>query len=482
MRHRVPLTVPCLLAVLWCTLPAAGQDREAARRAVVGETERVAGDIARMTATLWDYSELALREERSAAFLADILEREGFRVERGVAGMPTAFIATFGSGSPVVGILAEYDALPGIGNDAVPRRQPRADGVTSGQGCGHNLFGAGSVGAAIALRRTMAAQKIRGTLRLYGTPAEETGIGKVYMAREHRFDDLDAALEWHPSQHNAVGNTANQALNNFTVEFSGQPAHAAYDPWNGKSALDALELFAHGLNLMREHVKPTARIHYVFPSAGEAPNVVPSYARVWGFVRDVDRASVDAHYAWILRIVEGAALATRTTPTVTLTTGLYEYQFNRPLQEAMQKNLELVGGPKFGEAEQAFARQLQKELGLAQSGIDTAATPLAAGVQPAEGGSTDVSDVSHITPTVGLEVATAGKDLPWHSWATAASHGIPGASKAADTAAAVIALTAVDLFLNPELVARARADFAKRANGRPYISPIPVGQKPPIPR
>ena len=482
MRRRLPATVLCLSAILSPAVPAAAQDVPAVRRAVIAETDRMAGEIARIASTLWQYSELALTEQRSAAFLADMLQREGFRVERGVAGMPTAFIASFGAGSPVIGILAEYDALPGIGNAAVPRKQPRADGVTAGQGCGHDLFGAGSVGAAIALKRTMEAQNIRGTLRLYGTPAEETGIGKVYMARDRLFHDLDAAIEWHPSQHNAVGNTANQALNNFTVEFFGQPSHAAYDPWNGKSALDALELFAHGLNLMREHIKPTARIHYVFPSAGEAPNVVPGYARVWGFVRDLDRPSVEAHYAWVVKIAEGAALATKTTQKVTLTTGLHEYMFNRPLQEAMQKNLELVGGPKFGDTEQAFARQLQKELGLTESGIDTSVRALAAGVQPAEGGSTDVADVSHIAPTVGLEVATAGKDLPWHSWATAASHGIPGASKAADTAAKVIALTGVDLLTQPALVSQARADFLKRTGGRLYVSPIPADQKPPIPK
>jgi aminobenzoyl-glutamate utilization protein B len=435
-----------------------------------------------MASTLWQYSELALKEQRSAAFLADILEHEGFRVQRGVAGMPTAFVASFGSGKPVIGILAEYDALPGIGNGAVPKKQPREDGVTSGQGCGHDLFGAGSVGAAIALKRTMAVERLQGTIRLYGTPAEETGIGKVYMARDQVFDDLDAALEWHPSQENAVANAANQAMNNFTVEFFGQPSHAAYDPWNGKSALDAVELFTHGVNMMREHVKPTARIHYVFPAAGEAPNVVPSYASVWAYVRDVDRPSVDAHYAWILKIAEGAALATRTTRTVTLTTGLHEYRFNRPLQEAMQRNLEAVGGPKFGEAEQLFARQLQRELGLPESGIDMSVRALAAGVLPAEGGSTDVSDVSHITPTVGLSIATAGKDLPWHSWATAASHGIPGASKAAETAARVIALTGVDLLTQPDLVSQARADFVRRAAGKPYTSAIPAGQKPPIPK
>ncbi len=482
MRRRLLPTLIGLLLSATVATPAVAQEAAAARTAVLAAADGMAGEIGRMAAALWQYSELALQEHRSAALLADILEKEGFRIERGVAGMPTAFVASFGSGSPVIGILAEYDALPGIGNAAVPRKQPREDGVSSGQGCGHDLFGAGSVGAAIALKRTMAARGLRGTLRLYGTPAEETGIGKIYMARDGLFNDLDAALEWHPSQENAVGNRANQALNNFTVEFFGQPSHAAYDPWHGTSALDAVEQFAHGINLMREHIPPTARVHYVFPSAGEAPNVVPSYARVWGFVRDVNRTSVEAHYGWIQKIAEGAALATRTTFKVILTTGLHEYVFNRPLQEAMQKNLEAVGGPAFGEEEQAFARQLQKALGLTESGLDTAVQPLAPAVLPAEGGSTDVSDVSWITPTVGLSVTTAGQHLPWHSWATAASHGIPGASKASLTAAKVIALTGLDLLTQPELVKQARAAFVKTTGGKPYVSPIPAGQAPPIPK
>ena len=481
MHLPLPFVAAASMVVVLAS-PAGAQAPAAAKRAVLAETERLSAEIARIASTLWDYSELALREDKSAGLLAGILEREGFRVEQGVAGMPTAFVATYGSGKPIVGILAEYDALPGIGNAAVPRRQPREDGVTSGQGCGHDLFGAGSVGGAIALKRAMEQQKLPGTLRLYGTPAEETGVGKIYMARDGLFDDLDAALEWHPGQNNSVGNSPNQALNNFTIEFSGQPAHAAFDPWNGKSALDAVELFAHGLNLMREHVKPSARIHYVFTSAGEAPNVVPSSAAVWGFVRDMDRASVEAHYAWVLKVAEGAALATRTTYKASLTSGLHEYVFNRPLQEAMQRNLEEVGGPKFGEAEQQFARELQRELGLPENGLDTGVRKLAPGIGEPEGGSTDVSDVSYITPTVGLSVATAGVGLPWHSWATAASHGIPGASKAAVTAASVIALTGVDLLTRPELVAQARADFLKRTGGKPYKSPIPPGQKPPIPK
>jgi aminobenzoyl-glutamate utilization protein B len=475
----VVLLLTCLVPVRSAAQPPA---QPAAKQAVLAEAARLSPDVARICSTLWTYSEIALTEHRSAQFLSDLLEHEGFRVERGVAGMPTAFVATFGSGKPVIGILAEYDALPGIGNGAVPRRQPREDGVTAGQGCGHNIFGAGSVGAAIALKRAMAATHVAGTLKLFGTPAEETMIGKVFMARDGLFSGLDAALEWHPGEANEVNNAANQAMSSFTVEFFGQPAHAAADPWDGRSALHAEELFVHGVNLMREHVKPTARLHYVIQSAGEAPNVVPAYSRVWMFARDADRALVDGHLQWIAKIAEGAALATRTTQKFSIITGSHEYLFNRPLQEAMQKNLEAVGAPKFTDADQQFARDLQKDAGVAQDGLDTAVGPLAGDVKPVEGGSTDVAEVSHLVPTVGLGVATAGKHLPWHSWQAAASHGTAAAGPAADVAAKVLALTGMDLFTEPALLERARADFQKRTGGKPYVSPIPADLKPPIPK
>jgi aminobenzoyl-glutamate utilization protein B len=469
-----------VIAVVTCTTAGSAEGADPKRRAAE-EVDRFSAEIGSLAGRLWTYSETALRETRSSALLADLLEREGFRVERGVAGMPTAFVATWGSGRPALGILAEYDALPGVGNAPVPRKQAREDGVTAGQGCGHNLFGAGSVGAAVALQRTMKAAGLAGTLRLYGTPAEETLIGKTYMARDGLFDGLDAVLEWHTDDRNAVNNHPNQANNNFTVEFFGRAAHAASDPWKGRSALDAVELMIHGANLMREHLETTARVHYVIPSAGEAPNVVPAYAKAWFFVRDTRRAAAEAHYAWLLKIAEGAALATQTTHKVFLNTGVHEYLFNRPLQEAMQKNLEAAGAPPFTEADQAFARALQKELGLAEAGIDEAVRPLAAGLEAPEGGSTDVAEVSRIAPTVGLLMASTGKDLPGHSWAASASHGRPGASAAATQAAKVLAMTGVDVLTQPALLEAARADFVKRTGGVPYRSPLPAGQKPPLP-
>ena len=466
---------------LCCAVPSSAQTAPGAKEAAVREVERLSSEVGAFAASLWTFSETALRETRSAALLADRLEREGFRVQRGVAGMPTAFVATWGEGRPAIGILAEYDALPGVGNAPVPRQQARADGVTAGQGCGHNLFGAGSVGAALALQRTMKAHGLAGTLKLFGTPAEETLIGKTYMARDGLFDGLDAVLEWHTDDRNAVNNHPNQANNNFSVEFFGRAAHAAGDPWKGRSALDAVELMAHGANLMREHLRPTARVHYVIPSAGEAPNVVPAFAKVWFFVRDTERAAAEAHYGWLLKIAEGAALATQTTHKVTLNTGVHEYLFNRPLQEALQQNLEAAGAAPFTEEEHAFARAIQKELGLAEAGIDVTVKPLAAGLEPPEGGSTDVAEVSRITPTVGLLLASLGKDLPGHSWAASASHGLPGASKVAVQAAKILAMTGVDLLTDAGLRAAARADFEKRTGGNPYRSPIPAGQKPPLP-
>jgi aminobenzoyl-glutamate utilization protein B len=470
-----------LLLALVGTAPAAAQTAVPPRQAVVREVEALAAEIGGMAQSLWTYSETALRETRSAALLADRLEKEGFRVERGVAGMPTAFVATFGQGRPVLGILAEYDALPGVGNAPVPRPQPRADGVTAGQGCGHNLFGAGSVGAALALQRAIAAGALPGTVKLYGTPAEETLIGKTYMARDGLFAGVDAVVEWHTDDRNAVNNHPNQANNNFTVEFFGRAAHAASDPWKGRSALDAVELMVHGANLMREHLPPTARVHYVIPSAGEAPNVVPAYAKAWFFVRDTERAAAEAHYDWLLKIAEGAALATGTTHQVHLNTGVHEYLFNRPLQEALQRNLEAVGPAPFTEEEHAFARAIQKKLGLAAAGIDVTVKPLAAGREPPEGGSTDVAEVSRIAPTAGLLLASMGQGLPGHSWAASASHGLPGAGKVAVQAAKILALTGADLLSDPALLERARADFQKQTAGQPYRSPLPPGQKPPLP-
>jgi aminobenzoyl-glutamate utilization protein B len=320
-----------------------------------------------------------------------------------------------------------------------------------------------------------------GTVRLYGTPAEETVVGKVYMAREGLFDDLDAAIVWHPGQGTGVSNSRAQALNNFEVTFRGQAAHGAADPWNGRSALDAVELMNHGVNMMREHIEPSARIHYVIPNAGEAPNVVPEYAKVWYYVRDTTRVAVEENYAWILDIAEGAARMTRTEHESYLITGVQTYTLIRPLQEAMQRNLERVGPPEFNEDDQAFARELQRFVGVEETGLNDTINALADVPLPAGGGSSDVADVSFITPTVEFSVTTAAEHIPWHSWATSASHGTTGAVKGAQVAARALALMGAELMLDAELREAARAAHQEATGGDPYVSPLPADQPPPIP-
>jgi len=476
------LILPSLFLLNAFAPPLQAQELSQEKRTALQIVEDLRGDLEEMSMELWEYAELALLESKSAEYLADYLEAEGFSVERGVAEMPTAFVATWGTGSPVVGVLAEFDALPGIGNDIVPRKEPRSDGNPHGHGCGHNVFGAASVTAAVTLKRTLETHGLSGTVKLYGSPAEETVVGKVYMAKAGIFDDADAVLDWHPSLETRVRNQSGQALNNFEVEFYGQAAHSAADPWNGRSALDAVEMMNYGANMMREHVRPTTRIHYVIPNAGEAPNVVPEYARVWYYVRDTARAPVEAYYDRLLKIAEGAALATATEHQVTLLTGVHQMLLNRPLQEAMQANLDALGGPDFSENDQEFAKALQRSLGIEEKGLDVEPKPLSDKPDPPGGGSTDVAEVSWITPVVSLSVTTAAAGIPWHSWAATASHGTQGAFEGATFAAKVLALTGVDMFMDGELLTAAKAFFLEKTEGKPYVSPVPADQKPPMPR
>jgi len=456
------------------------QETDLLKQKALEQVDSIEPMIEEVAIKLWEYSETALQETQSVNLLINKLSEAGFSIETNVAGMPTAFVATYGSGTPVIGILAEYDALPGVGNQPIPERKPRADGVTSGHGCGHNIFAAASAGGAIALKILMEENNLKGTLKLFGSPAEETLVGKVYMAKAGVFNGLDAVIDWHPSTENEVRNQAGRAMNSFEVEFFGQAAHGSADPWNGRSSLDAVELMNYGVNLMREHIKPTARIHYVIPNAGEAPNVVPEYAKVWYFVRDINRTEVQKYYERILKIAEAAALATETTHKVHLITGVHEYLLNRPLQEALQKNLELVGAPQFTEEEQEFARSLQRFVNKEEKGFNEKIKALPDKPGEVKGGSTDAAEVSWIVPTVGFRVTTAAEDIPWHNWATTACHGTRASRKGAVVAAKVIAATGIDLFTNRTLLKEAKSFFLKAKDGKPYKSPIPADQKPPI--
>ncbi len=438
-------------------------------------------DIEQAAEYIYQQAELALREYKSSEYLAGMLETDGFSVERGVAGMPTAFVATYGDGYPVIGILAEYDALPGLSQKpALPRHEAVEPGE-SGHGCGHNLFGAGSTAAAMAMKDAMIKNTLTGTVKLFGCPAEETLVGKAYMAREGVFDGLDACLNWHPSGSNSVSLAGTNAMNNFEISFKGKTAHGAGDPWNGRSALDAVELMNAGVNYLREHVNPTVRIHYVIPDGGLAPNVVPDYANVWYFVRDTTREGVDDVYERVLNCAKGAALMTGTTMEVNLITGVYPYLPNHAVSAIVDKNLRLIGPPEFSAADKAFAKEMQKSLGIEEKELPSDIREFKdTGRHSAA--STDAADVSWIVPTSGqFNVVSTVPGIPWHSWAVAACVSSDIGKKAVITAAKVLAASGINMITNTTIIEEAQKEFREKTEGKPYKSVIPAGQKPPLP-
>ncbi len=447
------------------------------KQAVLRSVAAHQAELTRLSDQIWAFAETALKEHQSSKLLADYAEQQGFKVQRGVAGMPTAFTATYGSGRPIIGILGEFDALPGISQKASPVKEPLKEGG-AGHGCGHNLFGAGSLGAAVAVKELLEKGQLKGTVRFYGTPAEEAIGGKTFMARDGLFNDLDVCLDWHPDTELDALAQSSQAMVDFRVEFSGKAAHAAYDPWNGRSALDALEFFAHGVNSFREHVRPSVRMHYVFPVAGDVPNVVPEKAAVWMWVRDSKRSGVDEVFARVKKIAEGAALMADVSYTVKLNNGSYELLVNRTGAAALHRNLELLGPITYTAEEEAFAKQIQAASGVEQTGMDGRVKPLKETRPDPEGGSTDVGDVSWIVPEITLLVPSAPPKAPWHSWAVVACGGMSIGHKSLLHAAKGLAFTIVDLFENETLRQDIRREFEERRGNHVYKAMLPDGPPP----
>jgi len=428
---------------------------------------------------IWAYAETALKENKSSKELADYAETQGLTVKRGVAGMPTAFTAEFGSGKPVIGIMGEFDALPGISQKAQPTKDALEQGA-AGHGCGHNLFGAGSLGAAVAIKELIQQGKLKGTIRFYGTPAEESVGGKIYMARDGLFADLDVCLDWHPDIQIAASTQSSQAMVDFIVEFKGKAAHAAADPWNGRSAVDGLEAFTDGVNMLREHVKPSVRMHYAIMSGGDVPNVVPEYAKVWMWVRDSKRDGVEEVFKRVQEIAQGAGMIAGVEATVTVQTGDYEILVNRTGAGALQKNLEILGPITYTDNEIAFAKKIQEVQGGKQDGLDGKIYPLKETQEHPTGGSTDVGDISWIVPEITLIATTAPANTAWHGWSVVACGGMSIGHKGMTLAAKSLAMTMVDLFENEQLRKDVRAEFEQRKGGHIYKAYIPDGP-PPIP-
>jgi aminobenzoyl-glutamate utilization protein B len=430
---------------------------------------------------IWTFAELGFQEKRSSALLQGQFHAAGFKVEAGVAGMPTAFIASYGTGGPVIGILGEFDALPGVSQTADPVRTERAD-VKAGHACGHHLFGAGSTAAAIALKDWLIATKTPGTIRFYGCPAEEGGAGKAYLVRAGLFNDVAAVLHWHAGDRNVVTMSSSLANKSAKFRFKGIASHAAAAPERGRSALDGVEAMDAMMNMMREHVPQETRIHYVITRGGEAPNVVPAFAEVFYYVRQPSRAVLGEIWARLENAARGAALGTGTTVDWEIIHGAQELLPNEPLGRAMQANLEKVGGVTYDETEKAFAARI----GTTLPGGKPAALELAAMIQPFSANpsvgsaSTDVGDVSWVVPTMGLSAATWVPGTPAHSWQAVASGGTSIGAKGMMVAAKTLALTAVDLFTTPRLLADAKADLERRRGPDYKYEPLIGDRAPPL--
>ena len=408
---------------------------------------------------IWDFAEVGYKEVKSAALHVQHLKDAGFSVQTGVADIPTAFVATYGSGSPVIGILAEYDALPGIIQSATPERT-LVPGKTAGHACGHHLFGTASVSAGIAVKELIASGKLKGTVKVFGCPAEEGGSGKVFLVRAGLFNDVDAVIHWHPDDVNAVTTTSALANKSAKFKFYGVSAHAAAAPDQGRSALDAVEAMDNMVNMMREHIPQETRIHYVITSGGKAPNVVPDFAEVYYYVRHPKRKDVVEIFDRVVKAAEGAAIGTGTTMKYDIIGGTHDLLINKTLAEAMQTNLEKVGGVEYTEAEIAFAKKIQPTFIGAPVDVATAGKvkPLSY-VNEGNSGSTDVGDVSYAKPTVGLRAATWVPGTPAHSWQAIASGGTEIGTKGMLVASKTMALTAIDLMSNPALLNKAIEEF-----------------------
>lgn len=472
------------LAVLSGAVAAPHAAAQAPRGEVLASLHEARQSYAAIANEIWTLAEVGYQEHRSSALLQSELRDAGFEIEAGVAGMPTAFVASYGSGEPVIAILAEFDALPGISQQAVPERMPRPD-VHAGHACGHHLFGTASTAAAIAVKDWLDGREPAGTIRLYGTPAEEGGSGKVYMVRAGLFDDVDAVLHWHPGAANNANPDISLANMSGKFRFRGFSAHAAAAPEQGRSALDAVEAMNHMVNLLREHVPDFTRIHYVITRGGEAPNVVPDAAEVYYYARHMDPEVVKDVWARIVNAADGAALGTGTEVEYEITGGVYSLLPNNTLGQAVHRNLERVGGVVYTSGDRDFAEAIRATQREPRGELSDAATVVPFRAyrenQPLSGAaSTDVGDVSWAVPTAGLNTATWVPGTAAHSWQAVAAGGTNIGTSGMMVAAETLALTALDLFENPSLLAEARAEFEER-RGRDFrYQPLVGDREPPL--
>jgi len=452
-------------------------------------------ELTNLSDKVWSYAELHLREFNSADAQIACIKKQGFDVKVEIAGMPTAFIATWGSGRPIIGFLGEFDALPGCSNEAAPVRKEVAPGG-SGHACGHNLLGVAALAAAVAMKEELARSGASGTVRYYGCPAEEYYGGKAFMAREGGLlDDLDACLTWHPGSMNMVRGGSSLAVIGVKFHFHGRTAHAAGSPHHGRSALDAVEIMNVGVNYLREHIIEKARIHYVITNGGMAPNVVPAEATVWYFIRAPQNDQLEELFARVKKCAEGAAHMTETTHEVELGNALANVLSNKTLEKVLEIAMKQAGPPKWTEEDHAFAREIAKTFAPGQ--LDTAVREegLPAELQtqvlnttivpkptipPSGRGSTDVGDASWVAPTAQFSMACQALGTPGHSWQVTAQSGMGIGHAGMIAAARTLVLAGLYLADHPDVVKAAREEFEQTTVGRKYKCMMPPELKPPL--
>uniref|UniRef100_UPI0040498A74 amidohydrolase n=1 Tax=Fulvivirga sp. TaxID=1931237 RepID=UPI0040498A74 len=464
-----------LSGLLLASISFAGQAQKGAADALK-KLESKSTEYGTVAQSIWSFAEMGYKEEKSTALLQKTLSDAGFKINSGVAGIPTAFVAEYGSGSPIIAIMGEFDALPGLSQKAEPEKI--SAGGAAGHACGHHLFGTASTAAAITVKDWMVANNVKGTIRFYGTPAEEGGSGKVYMVREGLFNDVDIALHWHPSSQNAANAGAALANKSAKFRFYGVYAHAAGAPDRGRSALDGVEAMNMMINMMREHIPETARIHYVITDGGKAPNVVPDFAEVYYYARHNRRDVVIDIFDRMVKAAEGAALGTGTRMDYEMIGGTHELLPNLTLQKMVYDNLVEVGGMTYTAEEKEFADKIAKTLGQERANEEVAKN-----IQPYNevgraGGSTDVGDVSFTVPTVGFGTATWVPGTAAHSWQAVAAGGTSIGNKGMMIAAKTLTMSAMDLFSNPKLIEDAKKEFNERRGSNFKYIPLLGDRKP----
>lgn len=448
------------------------------KKAVIQSLEAKKQQYVDVATNIWNLAELGYKEGKSANLLQSMLKEEGFTIENGVAGIPTAFTATFGSGTPVIGVLGEYDALPGFSQDAVPFKKELA-GNTNGHACGHHLFGSASAAAAIAVKNWLKTTGRKGTIRFYGTPAEEGGAGKVYMVRAGLFQDVDAVIHWHPGDDNNANPISSLSNKSAKFRFHGIASHAAASPERGRSALDGVEALNYMVNMMREHIPEKSRVHYVITRGGEAPNVVPAFAEVYYYIRHPEMDVVKDLFNRVTKAAEGAALGTGTTMDYEVIHGVYNLLPNQILSTNLYENLKTVGGVNYDKTEEDFALKIFPSLNRKDVNISDAALVKPYADQSDEAfGSTDVGDVSWLVPTAGISSATWVPGTAAHSWQAVAAGGMSIGHKGMMVAAKTMALTIMDCLVSPEMLKNAKLELLKR-RGEPFKYEALLGDRNP---